>query len=99
MPIRHSDNSIRVINLGGGEDSSSRKSAEMIEIGTSSYPLWKQIPAMSYERHDAPNALLLPDGKLIVIGGVMKTRPYLLLKPWITQTLILLIGAGSPCLI
>ncbi len=69
LPIRPSDTTIRIINLGGGENSSSRKSAEMIEIGTSSYPLWIQIPTMSYERHDAPNALLLPDGKLIVIGG------------------------------
>ncbi len=69
LPIKSSDSTIRVINLGGGENSSSRKSAELIEIGTSSYPLWIQIPAMSYERHDAPNALLLPDGGLIVIGG------------------------------
>ena len=68
LPFRSTDSVIRVINLGGGNDSH-QKTAELIEIGNSTSPVWISLEDMNYKRHDAPNALLLADGSLIVIGG------------------------------
>ena len=65
LPINSSVQVARVINLGGGNNT-----AEMITLDAAdSNPQWIDIPPMNFARHDAPNALLLADGSLIVIGG------------------------------
>ncbi|MCB0727856.1 MAG: DUF1929 domain-containing protein [Ignavibacteriae bacterium] len=68
LPFRSTDNKIRIINLGGGNDSYS-KTAQLIEIGDNVNSDWISLPDMSYQRHDAPCALILADESLMVIGG------------------------------
>jgi hypothetical protein len=65
LPINSSVQVARIINLGGGNNT-----AEMITLDAAdSNPQWIDIPSMNFARHDAPNALLLADGSLMVIGG------------------------------
>ena len=68
LPYRSTDTKIRIINLGGGDDSYS-KTAQLIEIGVGITSYWINLNDMSFQRHDAPCALILADESLMVIGG------------------------------
>lgn len=66
LPIKSTDTDIRIINIGGF---GSATSCEMIEIGSDTNTDWVSILDTNYPRHDCPNAMLLADGSLIIIGG------------------------------
>lgn len=66
MPFNANGLKVQIINLGGyGEE----KTAQMIEVGVDLLTDWVPLADMNQNRHDAPNALLLADGTLMVIGG------------------------------
>ena len=67
LPIKSTDTDIRIVNMGGFDDNS--KSCELIEIGSNTSTDWVPIADLEHHRHDCPNALLLADGSLIIIGG------------------------------
>jgi hypothetical protein len=67
LPISSSDVNIRIINLGGFGDHSN--TSELIEVGEKPNTDWIKLNDLNYDRHDCPNALLLADATLIVIGG------------------------------
>lgn len=69
LPIKSTDTSIRIVNLGGFVNSAAAKTSEMIEIGSTTNPQWISMNDLIFLRHDSPSALLLADGSLIVIGG------------------------------
>ncbi len=66
LPIKSSDTDIRILNIGGF---GSATGCEMIEIGSDNNTDWVPVPDTNYPRHDCPNAMLLADGSLIIIGG------------------------------
>jgi hypothetical protein len=66
LPISSGDTNIRIINIGGFNIPTS---CELIEIGSDPNTDWIPVPDMDHPRHDCPNAMLVADGSLIVIGG------------------------------
>lgn len=68
LPFHSSGSKIQIINLGGGDETLSITS-QLIEIGAGVTSQWIPIGDLNHNRHDSPNALLLADGTLMVIGG------------------------------
>lgn len=62
LPLRPPDYSPRVLILGGGTNT-----AEIIDLGEP-IPTWRYTAPMNYARHHS-NVTLLPDGRVLVVGG------------------------------
>ena len=67
LPLRPPDYRPRVMILGG--DNPATNTAEIIDLGDPS-PTWSFTASMNHPRHHS-NAVLLPDGKLLAVGGTV----------------------------
>lgn len=65
LPILHNKTDARVMILGGGDPATD--TAQVIDLSLGS-PTWVNTEKMFYARSHL-NAVLLPDGKLLVVGG------------------------------
>ncbi|MCH8919986.1 MAG: DUF1929 domain-containing protein [Chloroflexi bacterium] len=65
LPLRPPDYRPEVLIMGG--DNPATNTAEMIDLEEQT-PAWSPTGSMNYARHHA-NPVLLPDGKLLVVGG------------------------------
>lgn len=72
LPLRPPDYRARVLTFGGsqepGLETRATETAEMIDFGQTS-PSWEWIDSMQDRRAHA-GAVLLPDGKVLAVGGV-----------------------------
>ena len=64
----------QVMIIGGGENQGPYANTEVIDF-TQPNPTWQYGPSMNVARHDM-NAILLPDGTILVVGGAGQTGEY-----------------------
>ena len=89
MPLTPANNyDPRVIIMGGG--SPATNTTEIIDLGASS-PSWTQGPPMSQARVER-NAVILPSGQILALGGAHNDEDVLTLSP----SILIQIAAADP---
>ena len=68
LPLRPPAYNPRVL-IAGGNPSAAQKTAEIIDLSAAA-PAWKALPNLNVERPFQVNSVLLPDGRVLVVGGV-----------------------------
>ncbi|MFC6673268.1 galactose oxidase-like domain-containing protein [Marinobacterium aestuariivivens] len=67
LPLRPPDYAPRVLVLGGNTVPA-RNTAELIDL-SEPMPAWQSLPNLNQERAEQVNSVLLPDGRVLVVGG------------------------------
>jgi FtsP/CotA-like multicopper oxidase with cupredoxin domain len=68
LPLRPPGYEPRVLNAGGNL-LSARQSSEWIDLSAAT-PAWTALPDLNVIRDNQVNSVLLPDGRVLVVGGV-----------------------------
>jgi FtsP/CotA-like multicopper oxidase with cupredoxin domain len=68
LPLRPPNYEPRVMVAGGNSGGTNLKTAEWIDLSVAS-PVWQALPDMIVAR-DKVNSVLLPDGRVAILGGV-----------------------------
>jgi plastocyanin len=68
LPLRPPSYHPRVL-IAGGDPMAARKTAEIIDLSAAA-PAWAALPNLNVERTVQVNSVLLPDGRVLVVGGV-----------------------------
>lgn len=72
--IKPGDTSAKILNIGG----SNTRDVRMIEIGDKGISNWSTLTSMTRNRKNA-NAIVLPDGNIMVLGSANVSTPELLI--------------------
>lgn len=68
LPLRPPNYAPRVL-ITGGDGAGTQQSAEWIDLSAAT-PTWQALPNLNVPR-DKVNSVLLPDGKLLIVGGTL----------------------------
>lgn len=72
LPLKPPNYEPRVLNLGGSAVDA-QQTAEWIDLSLAA-PSWQALPNLNLPR-DKVNSVLLPDGRVLVVGGTMSPLP------------------------
>ena len=72
LPMRPPAYAPRVL-IAGGDGADTQQSAEWIDLSAAA-PAWQALPNMNVAR-DKVNAVLLPDGQVMIVGGTVTPLP------------------------
>jgi plastocyanin len=68
LPLRPPSYAPRVL-IAGGATPDTQQSAEWIDLSAAT-PAWQALPPLNVAR-DKPNSVLLPDGRVVIVGGIL----------------------------
>jgi len=68
LPLRPPNYEPRVL-IAGGDFPAAQQTAEMIDLSVVS-PAWTPLPPLNQARNNQVNSVLLPDGRVLVVGGI-----------------------------
>lgn len=68
LPLRPPGYAARVL-IAGGDPPAARQTSEMIDLSVAT-PAWTALPNLNVPRPEQVNAVLLPDGRVFLAGGI-----------------------------